>query len=249
MENNPQTIRSVQRAIDVLYSFGVKHDRLTLTEISQATGLAKSTTTRILATLEDNQFLEKDHASGKYQLGVQLYFLGHAAGKSIRLKDLSKDSMLRLREQLEETVNLFILEGEHRVCIEQFESLQSVKHMIQIGEQLPLTIGASGKVFLAYQDATFIDHLMNKQQMVKTKAALKEELLKITANQYADSIEEREPGTSAAAAPIFGMEGNLIGVLSISGPAYRFNPSEINHVEKYLLEAAMEISVNMGYQE
>lgn len=248
MENKPQTIRSVQRAIDVLRSFGVKSDGLTLTEISKETGLAKSTTTRVLATLEENNFLEKDEASGRYHLGVQLYFLGHAAGRSIGLKDVSKDPMIRLREQLGETINLYILEGEHRVCIQQFESLQSVKHMIQIGEHLPLTIGASGKVLLAYQEEAFIDTMMDKQQMVKSKAALKEELKMITTNKYGESIEEREAGTSAAATPIFGIEGNVIGVLSISGPAHRFNPSEIDHLAKYLVDAAQEISVNMGYQ-
>src|SRR5690625_1028253 len=106
MENNPQVIRSVQRAIDVLRSFGVGKEALTLTEISNETGLAKSTTTRILATLEENNFLEKDLASGKYNLGVQLYFLGHAAGRSIGLKDVSKDIMMRLRDTRVERENI-----------------------------------------------------------------------------------------------------------------------------------------------
>ena len=248
MESNPQVIRSVQRAIDVLRSFGVGKEALTLTEISNETGLAKSTTTRILATLEENNFLEKDPASGKYYLGVQLYFLGHAAGRSIGLKDVSKDIMIRLRDQLGETVNLYIMEGEYRVCIQQFESMKSVKHMIQVGQQLPLTVGASGKVLLAYQASDFIDKMMDNQRMVKSKTALKEELKTIVKNKYGESIEEREVGTSAAAAPIFGIEGELIGVLSVSGPAQRFNPQEIDNLQTILVDAAMGISANMGYQ-
>lgn len=248
MEQKQPVVRSVQRAIDILRAFGVTENALTLTEISQKTGLAKSTATRILATLEENNFLEKDVATGKYYLGAQLYFLGHAAGRSIDLKDVAKAPMLQLREEFKETVNLYILEEEHRVCVQQFESLQSVKHIIQIGQQLPLTVGASGKVILAYQDQNFINEMMDKQQMIKSKAKLQRELNQIYTDGYADSIEERESGTSAVAAPVFGIANHLIGVVSVSGPAQRFYPREINNLQTKLKEVTMEISINMGYQ-
>ncbi|MEI3607645.1 IclR family transcriptional regulator [Pseudogracilibacillus sp. SE30717A] len=247
MENNPQVIRSVQRAIDILHSFSEERAELTLTEISNETGLAKSTTTRLLATLEENKFVEKEATSGKYRLGRSLYFLGHAAGRSIELKEVAKGTMIRLRDQLKETVNLYVLEGENRVCIQQFESLQSVKHMIQIGQKLPLTVGASGKVLLAYESKEFIEEIMEKQVMVKSKTALFSELNMITLEKYAESIEERETGTSAAAAPIFNIHGEVVAALSVSGPAQRFNPSKVAELKTILVASALEISNNMGY--
>ncbi|MBO1003258.1 IclR family transcriptional regulator [Pseudogracilibacillus auburnensis] len=247
MENNPQVIRSVQRAIDILQCFGKNSEELTLTEISNETGLAKSTTTRLLATLEENNFLEKEVTSGKYRLGRQLYFLGHAAGRSMELKEVSQPAMVRLRDQVKETVNLYVIEGEHRVCIQQFESLQSVKHMIQIGQKLPLTVGASGKVLLAYQPRKFIDDVMEIQRMVKSKSELLTELNQIVMEKYAESIEERELGTSAAAAPVFNINGEVIAALSISGPAQRFNPKKVTDLKTILVASALEISTNMGY--
>lgn len=247
MENNNQPIiRSVQRAIDILNCFQEKE--LTLTEISKETGLAKSTTTRLLATLEENKFVEKDLTSGKYRLGKQLYFLGYRAGQSIELKEVAKKTMLRLRDQLKETVNLYIKDGEHRVCIQQYESLQSVKHMVQIGQRLPLTVGASGKILLAYESRKFIEEMMEKQVMVKSKLALLSELNEITIENYAISIEEREKGTSAAAAPIFDINGEVIAALSVSGHAQRFNPSNIENLKTILVASALEISNNLGYK-
>lgn len=246
--NNPQIIRSVQRAIDILNCFQGEHSELTLTEIAYKTDLAKSTTTRILATLEENKFLEKDPSTGKYRLGRQLYFLGFKAGESIELKEVAKDTMLRLRERLKETVNLYIRDGEHRVCIQQFESLQSVKHMVQIGERLPLTVGASGKVLLAYEPREFIEEMMEKQIMRKSKLDLLSELNKILMEKYAISIEEREKGTSAAASPIFDINGNVIAALSVSGPAHRFNPTKIENLQTILVASALEISNNLGFK-
>ncbi|MGM8211270.1 IclR family transcriptional regulator [Virgibacillus sp. W0430] len=247
-EINVQVNRSVQRAIDLLHCFDRENNELTLTEIAQKTGLAKSTTTRLLATLEMNFFIERNTSSNKYRLGRQLYFLGHAAGRSMQLIEMSKEIMVRLRDQLKETINLYVLEGEARVCVQQYESPYSVKHMIQIGQGLPLTVGASGKVLLAYQAKKFIHEMMDKQTMVKTKHALMQELNQIVLDKYADSIEEREAGTSAAAAPIFNINGEVVAALSISGPANRFNPRKVADLKTILVAAAIEISTSLGFE-
>lgn len=247
MSRDPQIIRSVQRAIEVLRCFRESKVELSHTNIANATGLAKSTTTRLLTTLEQNNFIEKDESTGRYRLGRELYFLGHAAGRSMELKEVAKEPMIRLREQLKETVNLYVREGEGRVCIHQYESMHSIKHVIQIGEMLPLTVGASGKVLLAYESMDFIKQVMNKQVMIKSKNELLEELHQITLNKYADSIDERESGTSAAAAPIFNIHGDVIAALSVSGPATRFNPKKAPNLKAIVVASALEISNELGY--
>src|SRR5690625_4519699 len=112
LENN-QTIRSVQRSIDILQCLKENNEELTMTEISEITSLSKSTVSRLLYTLEINSFVEKDPNSGKYRLGRELYFLGNIAGRSIQLKEEAKDIMERLRDQLRETINLYVLDGKY----------------------------------------------------------------------------------------------------------------------------------------
>ncbi|WP_077596910.1 IclR family transcriptional regulator [Oceanobacillus kimchii] len=247
MNDSPKGIRTLQRSIDILNCFIEHNAELTLTEISLYTGLAKSTTTRLLSTLEMNNFIEKDEINAKYKLGKQIYFLGLVAGQTFELKALAKSTMENLRERTKETVNLYILDGKHRVCIQQFESLQSVKHMISVGQKLPLTVGASGKVLLAYQSKEFIEDAMDTQPLKKSKADLRKELELIINEKYADSIEERESGTSAAASPIFNFQDEVVAVLSVSGPASRLKPREWPELKLMVMEAAFEISKNLGY--
>src|SRR5699024_6472826 len=103
-----------------------------------------------------------------------------------------------------ETVNLYILDGEQRACIQQYESEQSVKHMISIGQKLPLTVGAGGKVLLAHQSRAYIDKVIAVQPK---NVKLEKELQYIVEEKYAESMDERETGTSAASSPIFNMKG------------------------------------------
>ncbi|AXF55288.1 IclR family transcriptional regulator [Salicibibacter kimchii] len=247
MDEAPKGTRTLQRAIDVLNCFHVNETELTLTEISAKINLAKSTTSRLLATLEYNQFVEKNPITMKYQLGRQLYYIGHVAGQSIELRSVADTTMKRLRDQTNETVNLYVLEGEQRVCIHQYASMQSVKHMISIGQKLPLTLGAGGKILLAHQSMEFIEKAIHQQSMIQSKVTLKNELNHIVEERYAQSIDEREVGTSAASSPIFDINGNVIAALSVSGPSSRFKPQDSTNLKTTLIAAAMEISNNLGY--
>ncbi|WP_370514497.1 IclR family transcriptional regulator [Alteribacillus sp. YIM 98480] len=244
---SPKGIRTLQRAIDILNCFHREEPELTLTEISNKIELAKSTTTRLLATLELNHFVEKNPVTSKYRLGRQLYFIGHVAGQSIELRSVAEETMKRLRNQTKETVNLYVLDGEHRTCIQQYESTQSVKHMVSIGQKLPVTVGAGGKVLLAYQSKDFKEQVMGEQPIKTTKTDLKNELKTIVEERYAESIDEREAGTSAASSPIFDIDGNMVAALSVSGPSSRFKPHELPDLKTSLVAAAMEISNYLGY--
>jgi DNA-binding IclR family transcriptional regulator len=166
-------IRALQRALNVLKVFTLEEKTLSLTQIASKTKLAKSTTTRLLYTLEQNNFVLKDPVTLKYRLGKQLYILGYIAGQSIKLREVAQTTMERLRNQTKETVNLYVLENEHRICLLQYESLQSVKHMVKIGEKLPLTVGAAGKVILAYQSPEFIENIIRKGKLVENKSQYK----------------------------------------------------------------------------
>ncbi|MDQ0298045.1 DNA-binding IclR family transcriptional regulator [Salibacterium salarium] len=249
MENNesPKGIRTLQRAIDILHCFQEEDRELTLTEISQKIELAKSTTTRLLSTLESNHFVEKNPITSKYRLGRQLYFIGHLAGQSIELRPVAEPTMKRLRNQTKETVNLYVLDGNYRACVQQYESTQSVKHMVSIGQKLPLTVGAGGKMLLAHQDKDFIDEVIAEQPIFHSKVDLKNELNTIVEEKFAVSVDEREMGTSAASSPVFDIDGNITAALSVSGPSSRFKPKELPELKTSLTAAAVEISNNLGY--
>ncbi|WP_235426948.1 IclR family transcriptional regulator [Cohnella kolymensis] len=159
-----ESLRTVQRALDILNCFSLEQPELSLTEISNQINLAKSTTTRLLATLEHNQMISKNSSTLKYKLGQRLYYLGYITGKSTKIREAAKPVMDQLRDLIKETVNLYVLENDYRVCFEQSEGLESIRHSAKIGEPIPLWDGASGHVLLAYQDDEFKDTIFKKNR-------------------------------------------------------------------------------------
>jgi IclR family transcriptional regulator, KDG regulon repressor len=238
-------IRTVQRALDIIDCFSKEQPYLNLTEISQKVGLPASTTSRFLATLEQNNYLEKDPSTLKYKLGKKIYYLGHLAGEAIDLRTIAKPIMEELRNETKETINLYILRGTHRVCIDQLGGLNNISHTVNIGENYPLWAGAGGKAILAFQDENFIQDVM--AEAVHPAPHLINELGEIRSTHSCYSIDEEVVGSSAVSSPIFNINGKVEAALSIAGPTSRFNPENRERYQKLVKDAAALISSKMGY--
>ncbi|MCY7707752.1 IclR family transcriptional regulator [Bacillus safensis] len=240
-------LRTVQRALDILSCFSEERQELTLTDISKEMNLAMSTTTRLLKALEMNHFVEKNQETMKYRLGQRLYLLGYIAGKSIQLRELAKPLMYALRDETKETVNLYVLDSTSRVCIEQAEGLQSIRHLVKIGEKLPLYAGAGGKVLLAFQSEEFQQKVFAAEAYHVMGDDWKKERKHILDTYTSCSIDEREVGSAAVAAPIFNIHGEVKACLSISGPTHRFTEEVIPQLQQKVKEQAQRLSEQLGY--
>ncbi len=246
-KKEPDSLRTVQRALEILNCFTLENVELTLTEIAKKISLAKSTTTRLLATLEQNGYVMKEQETLKYRLGHKLYYLGYIAGKSIDIRQLAIPSLKKLRDNTKETVNLYLLENEYRVCVEQFEGLQNLRHMVKIGEKLPLWAGAGGKVLLAFQDHEFQQRIFRFVDSLEKLDRLKNELKIIQKEGWASSRDEREVGSSAVAAPIFDIDGKVRVCISVSGPTHRYSLDVIKQLRTLVKQEAAIISMKNGY--
>jgi len=240
-------LRTVQRALDILSCFSEERQELTLTDISKEMNLAMSTTTRLLKALEMNHFVEKNQETMKYRLGQRLYLLGYIAGKSIKLRELAKPLMYTLRDETKETVNLYVLDHKSRVCIEQAEGLQSIRHLVKIGEKLPLYAGAGGKVLLAFQSEEFQQQVITSEADHMTMEEWQKECRHILETYTTCSIDEREVGSAAVAAPIFNIHGEVQACLSISGPTQRFTEDVIPQLQQKVKKHAKKLSEQLGY--
>ncbi|MED4628592.1 IclR family transcriptional regulator [Bacillus sp. FSL K6-4563] len=240
-------LRTVQRALDILYCFSEERQELTLTDISKEMNLAMSTTTRLLKALEMNHFVEKNPDTMKYRLGQRLYLLGYIAGKSIKLRELAKPLMYALRDETKETVNLYVLDATSRVCIEQAEGLQSIRHLVKVGEKLPLYAGAGGKVLLAFQSEEFQQKVLASEADHVMRDDWQKECKHILDTYTSCSIDEREVGSAAVAAPVFNIHGEVKACLSISGPTQRFTEEVIPQLQQKVKEQAQRLSEQLGY--
>jgi IclR family KDG regulon transcriptional repressor len=215
-------VRSVERALDILMCF-IDKTELGLTEIAKKVGLNKSTVFRLVASLERKGFLLRNEENEKYRLGYRLWelsaHLNHVDDPAVMLQP----EMERLRDVLDETISLYVRDGKERVRVQAVESRQTIRRVAPIGVRLPLSVGASSKILVAYADPETQKMILNDPDWPEgiDKEEYMLQLLHIQQVGYATSVEEREVGTSAIAAPIKNRSGKLVAALAVSGPSGR----------------------------
>lgn len=244
VEGPVKGLQTVHRAVRLLKCFTVIESELSLTELTQKLELPKSTTARLIDTLIDVGMLERNESNFKYKLGHSAYVLGRVAEVSNDVVQLATPRMKQLRDRTNESVALFKLDGEKRVCIQRFVSLEVVTHNVSIGSRFDLSIGATGKSLLAFQTDEFIEQVLQK---VPDQAKLRTELVNIRATNKALSMDERGAGVNAISSAIFSMSGNVKYSISLTGPSMRFTEEKMNLWQDHLLEEANKLSQELGY--
>ncbi len=244
-------VRAVERALDVLLCFNWNEKELTLTDISEKLGLAKSTVSRMLATLEMADFVYRDPKTNMYRLGSNIYYLGQIAKASMDLRNVAYPIMQELNNVTQETINLYLLDNLDRVCFEQIESPHTLKQVVKIGDRFPLWDGATGRVLLANLDeALWYDMIKELKPLTESTITdpikFIESLKETKALGYAVSIGEKNYDIGCVAAPIFESTGKVKGCISISGPRFRI-PQNTDQYAHLVVEAAKKISNQLGF--
>lgn len=246
MEEQKANVRAVERALDILLCFTDSTD-LGLSEISSRLSLHKSTVHRLLATLENKGFLIRDIETEKYRLGFRIWELSANLTHNDDPATLLLPEMERLRDLVEETISLYVRDGSERIRIQAVQSKQPIRRVAPIGARMPLAVGASSKVLVAYAEPYFLQELLNDQDWPDfvNKDIYVEQLTQIKQQGFATSVEERELGTAAVAAPIFNRNGQLVASIAASGPSNRLTPEKMSDYAPYIMEAAYRMGKMM----
>jgi IclR family KDG regulon transcriptional repressor len=237
--DNKLTVRAVERALDILLCFTDKTE-LSLTEISKRTTLNKSTVHRLLTSLEGRGFLLRDPETDKYRLGFRIWELSANLSRTDDPAILLLPEMQRLRDAVGETISLYIRDGKERIRVQAVESMQTIRRVAPVGVRLPLAVGASSKILVAYANLATQELIISDPSWPDyvERERYKKQLEEIREQGFSTSIEERELGTSAVAAPVFGRSGELVAALAISGPASRLTLDKMKEHASLLIEAA-----------
>lgn len=241
-EEKRSTVRAAERALDILLCF-VDEGNLGMMEIAERTGLNKSTVFRLLATLESKGFVKRDAATEKYQLGFRIWELATSLNQSDEPAFLFLPEMERLRDELDETVSLYLRVGKERIRIQAVESRQAIRRVAPIGARMPLSVGASSKVLIAYASEEEIREVLDDPDWPDNvdKGVFQEQLKRIREDGYAISVEEREAGTAAVSVPIFSRQRRLVAALAVSGPVSRMNVKKMVQFVPRLKESAQRM--------
>ena len=201
---NREGVAAVDRALTILDVFIDGGDSLTITDISKRAGFYKSTTLRLAESLEKFGYLRRLE-DGTYRLGPKPLYLGSLYQKHFRSADIVVPVLRRIADELQEGASFFIRDHDSRICLHRVDAPRSVRDSVHEGDTLPLRMGASSHVMRA-----FADEQGEKYDDIRQSLC-------------AISLGERDPEIGAVACPVFGIGQQLSGVVSISGPKYRFS--------------------------
>lgn len=251
-DRKPTHVQSVDRAISVL-EFLSRNGLSGVTEIANLLDIHKSTAYRLVATLEARGLVEQDSGSEKYQLGFGLVSLASSVTAEFDIVQHARPVCEQLSEETQETTTLTVLEGDETVVVHQSVSSSSVLSADWTGSEAPIHSTAAGKIFMTYMPERRRNRILsrNLERYTPRTRVGRDELCsqfeEIKATGYAYTREELEVGLNAVGAPIFGIDGKVVAVISVSSPSVRLPASEIPAMGERVKEAAAEISRKIGY--
>ncbi|MGD8933470.1 MAG: IclR family transcriptional regulator [Gammaproteobacteria bacterium] len=244
------SIQVIDRMSSLLDAVARYPEPVSLKVLAAETGLHSSTAFRILDSMLSNGFIERD-AGGKYKLGRKLLSLGSRVNAQSDVRQVALPVMARLRDELGESVNLTIREGDEVVYIEKATPNRMMHVQQLVGSRAPLHVTAVGKLMLAMggEDecrgyATRTNLPAYTRNTINDLPALLQEAERLRSQGYAYDDEEAEIGVGCIGTLIYDASGNIIAGLSISAPIERRQASWANN----LLQAAREISEELGYR-
>jgi len=230
---------------------------LKLEDICALTGLPKSTAFRIIVNLLQGQYLvETDEG---YWLGLKLLRLGALVEEKLDLKQQARPFLTELRDRVNETVHMAVLDRELRVVyVEKLATQHAVGLMAsRIGITAPMHCTALGRAMAAFQPEAEILRWIQTHGLeaytdatITDEAAFLQELHEIRSRDYAVDKGEYEASVRCVAAPIRDRTGMVIAAVSISAPDTRMPLRRLdNPMATEVVETAFRISQALGYSE
>lgn len=221
-----------------------------LTDLARASGIPKSTASRLIAALERRGLVEQDGERGRLRPGPAILRVAQRGMLERNIAELAAPTLKRLSRLSGETINLAVAGHGGVEHIAQLDG----KHFLGAGQWLGRSVdhhcSANGKVFLAYgRVETALDHQLNRytDRTITDPARLAAELATVRAAGFATAIDELELGLAAIAAPVFGAGGDVVAALSISGPTLRMTPRRIAELKRPLIEEGLALSALLGH--
>lgn len=253
------TNQSVERSAAVLRAFldgGVGgRAELRVADVARVVGLGVSTTSRLLATLESVEFVERDPVSQLYRLGPALITLGGAAINQHPVYREARPVAQGLAGRYGLGANVAVRRGAKLFYLLNAEGPTAGKSYTLMGQTNPLHATGLGKCLLLGVPAAKRRELLGPAELrsftprtVTTHEALDEELATVERRSYATEVEELAPGRACIAAPIRGRDGGVIAALSMSGPLSLLDlANRERELAQIVIESADRISVGLGY--
>jgi len=248
-------VQSVERALSILSCFSDAEPQLRVADMARRLGLAQSTASRLIATMESLGFIDRDPLTGMVRPGLQLVTLAGVALNQIEVQRQAQAELSAVASELGLAANLAILRGDEIFYLTTVEGPKAPKLFTMIGKRNPVHCTAIGKTLVAYLPEREREALLDRisyptftPRTVSSADQLRPVLDQVRQRGYATEREELAYGRACVAAPIRGASGEVVAAASISGP---LSALALDEREPALVSCVIEmtdrISRNLGW--
>lgn len=249
-----QFSQSSMRLLDIIECLADASGPVRLQEIAKKTGIAQSTVSRYLTSLEASNYVYKDVETHRYALTWRIMRLSRNLGSQLSLRNITTPFTNGLANELKRGVCLVIEHDAQCLYLDCIESPLS-RTLQRIGKNAPLHATGSGKIILSTKSEAELNRYIAEEGLMQyTKYTitnpdvLRAELNKIRKNDYALDEEECEIGLRCISCPLRDYTGSIIAAVSIFGSKETMSDNQIfGVILPRLRNAANEISSRLGY--
>jgi DNA-binding IclR family transcriptional regulator len=211
-------------------AFDAGSPTLTLSQLTDRTGLPKSTVHRMADQLVEFKWLERTPTG--YRLGIRFFEVGGLVSSRTHLRERALPYLQDLQAATRHSVHLGILEGRDVVILEKLWGHDSTSLPTRVGGRMPVHCTAAGKALLAFAPERAIDEIVagglerRTGRTIVVPELFRQELATVRTAHWALETEENVAGLRCVAAPIRG-SGRAIAAVSVSGPVHKVDVSRV----------------------
>lgn|SRR5262245_24147853 len=255
MAGDDKASLAVERTMLILQAIAQRAAGMTNAEISRRLAIPKSTASYILRTLERGRYIARDRSTGKYRLGLKLLALGRGVQIGLEIKKTAAPVLSRLVQQSGLTSHVAVLDHGEVVYIEKVEAPGFIKLDTWVGRRMDLHSTGVGKALAAFMQPAELDAAIAERGLsqrtgrtITSRTQLIKELRRVREAGYAVDDQENSPGVRCVAAPIFDSQARARAALGLSGTTIQIHKRSIKSVCDLVVEAAAEVSGELGYR-
>jgi len=247
-------VRSLERASEILSCFTLYEPEKSLKQLSEETGLPKSTVFRLLDTMERIKWVRRDPRVGTYRVGFGIFELGTRAIRGNDFYQVSLFHLEKLVKLTEQSAHLVIQDQGEVLYLNKVEAPGSlIAQPSQIGLRFPMHCTAVGKVLLSFMEEKYARAIiaakglkkMTRYTIVEVDDLLRE-AQSIRQKGYAIDNEEIQLGLRCVAAPIKDFSGKVIAAISVSGLVSNLSDHNLPYIIEQVIHTAGNISSDLG---
>jgi DNA-binding IclR family transcriptional regulator len=242
------------RALKVLEILGASRTPVPVAAVAEGIGADRSTAYRMLVTLMDAGYVERDAGSKQYRLGYKVLALTKFVLDDDLTAELVMTALRGIAERTGETVHYCVLDHLETVLLHRVKGTQLVAVDFRIGDRSPLYCTSIGKLMLAHLDDAVLKRVVEgglprrARRTLTDPEALRQELRRIQRQGYAYDEFEFADDMRCVAVPVYTKGGALHGGISLSGPSSRFTQDKLTELRDVALLEARALSARLGFE-